>query len=283
VSRLERRSRLLLRAYPAAYRRDRGDEILGTLAEATPPERDWPRWRDIRGLIAGGLRARAALNRQLTTTTNLRTAVLVGVAAYLSFSTAAAYAGTGLVSPAGATLLTAPLIAATVLLAWVSRRRVLVLAAALPAIAAVCYAGPWGHYVAGDTVTRLVCVAALTALSGGTKRPSLRWLWPVGVVAAVPILASIGPDFLAAALLLGLGAASIAWFAVDARPALAAATYLLLLLLPATVGNFGIASAISELLPLPLILCVIVAPALWRLRRQSARERLRQSGDGPAG
>jgi len=34
VSRLQRRARNLLRAYPPGYRADRGEEILGTLLEA---------------------------------------------------------------------------------------------------------------------------------------------------------------------------------------------------------------------------------------------------------
>jgi hypothetical protein len=42
AGRLERRARWLLRAYPAAYRADRGEEIIGTLLEAVPPGRDWP-------------------------------------------------------------------------------------------------------------------------------------------------------------------------------------------------------------------------------------------------
>ena len=58
MTRLERRSRLLLRAYPGWYRRERADEMLGTLLEASPPGRSWPSFRDARGLIIGGLRVR---------------------------------------------------------------------------------------------------------------------------------------------------------------------------------------------------------------------------------
>ncbi|HUA40977.1 MAG TPA: hypothetical protein VMA32_05410 [Streptosporangiaceae bacterium] len=53
---LERHCQLLLRVYPAEYRDVRGEEIIGTLLEATPPGRSWPRLRDIWGLIFGGLR-----------------------------------------------------------------------------------------------------------------------------------------------------------------------------------------------------------------------------------
>jgi hypothetical protein len=86
MSPLERRCRLLLRAYPPAYRRDRGEEILGTLLEATPAGRAWPRLRDVRSVAIGGLRERAAQNRHLTTAANVRTAALVGVTLYLVVS-----------------------------------------------------------------------------------------------------------------------------------------------------------------------------------------------------
>ncbi len=55
---LERRCRWLLRAYPAWYRRKRGEEMLGTLLEASPPGRKWPSVRDARALVIGGLRVR---------------------------------------------------------------------------------------------------------------------------------------------------------------------------------------------------------------------------------
>jgi hypothetical protein len=58
VTPLERRCRLLLRAYPAWYRRRRGGEMLGTLLEASPPGRRWPSVRDTRALVIGGLRVR---------------------------------------------------------------------------------------------------------------------------------------------------------------------------------------------------------------------------------
>jgi hypothetical protein len=61
VTRLERHCRLLLRAYPAWYRRERAEEMLGTLLEASPPGRGWPSFRDTRGLIIGGLRVRGLL------------------------------------------------------------------------------------------------------------------------------------------------------------------------------------------------------------------------------
>jgi hypothetical protein len=61
VTALERHCRLLLRVYPAWYRRERAEEMLGTLLEACPPGRSWPSSRDTRALIAGGLRVRGPL------------------------------------------------------------------------------------------------------------------------------------------------------------------------------------------------------------------------------
>lgn len=61
VTPLERRCRLLLRSYPGWYRRDRTEEMLGTLLEASSPGRRWPSFRDTRGLIIGGLRVRGPL------------------------------------------------------------------------------------------------------------------------------------------------------------------------------------------------------------------------------
>ncbi len=58
VNSLERRCRWLLLAYPARYRRERSEEMLDTLLEASPPGRRWPSIRDARALIIGGLRVR---------------------------------------------------------------------------------------------------------------------------------------------------------------------------------------------------------------------------------
>jgi hypothetical protein len=56
---VERAYRRLLRAYPPSVRAERGEEILATLAEATPPDRRVPAMRESAALVVGGLRARA--------------------------------------------------------------------------------------------------------------------------------------------------------------------------------------------------------------------------------
>ena len=58
MTRLERRCRLLLLAYPAWYRRKRGEEMLGTLLAATAPGVRWPSFGDARTLITASLRVR---------------------------------------------------------------------------------------------------------------------------------------------------------------------------------------------------------------------------------
>lgn len=81
--RLERRARWLLRAYPAAYRADRGEEIIGTLLDAVPPGRDWPPSRETVALVAAGLRARRAANLRQGPAASLRQVAEAGAAVYL--------------------------------------------------------------------------------------------------------------------------------------------------------------------------------------------------------
>lgn len=89
MTRLERIYRWLLRAYPAWYRRERGDEILATLLEASPSGRRWPSLRDARALIVGGFRVRAGQDQRPTTAAGLRLAVLLGAALALLCSSQA--------------------------------------------------------------------------------------------------------------------------------------------------------------------------------------------------
>jgi len=83
AGRLERRARWLLRAYPAAYRADRGEEIIGTLLDAVPPGRDWPPSQEAVALVAAGLRARRAANLRQGLAASLRQVAVAGAAVYL--------------------------------------------------------------------------------------------------------------------------------------------------------------------------------------------------------
>jgi hypothetical protein len=64
---LERRYRRLLRAYPAGYRADRAEEILGTMLALARPGQRWPRPAEAADMLAGGLgcRARAPLSNTI--------------------------------------------------------------------------------------------------------------------------------------------------------------------------------------------------------------------------
>jgi hypothetical protein len=317
-SRFERHCGLLLRAYPVAYRSERGGEIIGTLLETTPEEREWPLPRDIRGLVVGGLSARAALNRRNATPANLRVAVLVGVAAYLAFAVAGRVgalvfaAGRGdrirWASPGlfGSLLdvhgqqpqrnrviryqafqfhvgveAVAALIIVTLVLAWLSRSPAIVLAGALPAVAGLAVVSPWQPYAStfGSTVMELACLAVLIAVVG-KERPGRRWLWLIGAVVLAGLLTAsrlpaTGPAAamggLVLSLLLTLAVVSIALVAIDARPAIAMAVFLLAIWLAAAIGNLGLGTAaFSSGLPYLGICAVVTAAAVWRLRRQSA-------------
>ena len=312
ISKFERHCGLLLRAYPAAYRSERGAEIIGTLLETTPEGREWPLLRDIRGLVGGGLSARAALSRLNTTAANLRVAVLVGVAAYLGFAVAgqlggfaAGYGDTnffrwvspvpfgpfiphGQAAPGGAgrheafylSIGVVPvLVVVTLVLAWMSRRRVTVLAAALPAVAAIAVANHLGPAAAaGSQVTEVACLAVLTAVAG-QERPDGRWLWLIGPVVLAGLLivgvlpasglpAAFGILFLC--LLLTPAIISFALVAIDARPAIATVVFLLGIWLSASVGPLVGAAGFLADLAFVGICAAVTAAAFWRLRWQSA-------------
>jgi hypothetical protein len=294
VSKLERRCRLLLTVYPAEYRRERGEEILGTLLEATPQGRGWPRARDVRALITGGLRARAAANRRLSTAADIRLGVLLGVASVLSafavgflldFAISSAGVATDRAAAASGwrELLAGVLIAAAVTCAWRGRRRLLV-ACALLAAAAVIWllvhqpAYDSGGYVvtamsAGAAGGLLLCLAALILLARRAERPARSWLWLIGLVVADSLLGvmpgSLLLSWLRAVLLLTMFIVPIAWSAVDARPALGLATYLAVEIVTILGDRIGLGGA-AGMWPLYAILLTVGGLALWRLHRRQA-------------
>lgn len=64
AQRLERWYGLLLRAYPAHYRRRQADVMLGTLMELARPGQRRPQPREVRALLCGGVQVRAGVDRQ---------------------------------------------------------------------------------------------------------------------------------------------------------------------------------------------------------------------------
>jgi hypothetical protein len=230
---LERGYRRLLRAYPAWYRRDRGEEILDTLLAAAPHGRTWPSLRDSGALILGGLRVRAGQARRLTTAVNLRLAVLLGVVLWLatqssndlSFASEGwlhwvpsgqhfayqAACGLGMLAAAGAT--------------WFAPRPVV---AAVSLIAAAACTWPWQGpwWLLGQPAM----LAVLPLLALGKERMPRSWLCLIGTEFAVATLTSFAA-YTPAQYSLNYGlyryfplvtvAAAVLWAVVDARPAIA--------------------------------------------------------------
>jgi hypothetical protein len=204
ASSLERHARLLLRAYPPAYRAQRGAEILDTLLEVTPPGYSWPQARDTRSLLAAGLRARAARNGRLGAAVSIRQAALFGLSLYVihqvflhlfTLSSSDSIGGTPTL------LASCVLLTAVVVAAWLGRRALTAITA-VPACATLAYYAALAsdHYnlaygtAAGHDPARLLVpsvtagfylvqlplalsVAALAMLTRRDARPPLTWLW----------------------------------------------------------------------------------------------------------
>jgi hypothetical protein len=276
VTPLERRGRWLLRAYPAAYRRERGEEIVGTLLEATPADRTWPRRRDVRTLATGGLKARAAQNRRLSAAANLRIAVMVGSSLYLVML-AAEYLGTGIgelrLSPTAAwyrPVLVAAALVAPVLLTWITRPAIAAISALAAAVAVVYFVARPDHHL-WPFMPLLVSLAVIVMLAPRQSRPPRKWLWLIGAFAVAVLWFTVDPLYgwgfqvLRVAPIIAFAVASIAWIAIDARFAVAVATFCL------TLYAYQALSFDSGLLPFLLIIAGVGVLAAWLLWRQSAR------------
>jgi hypothetical protein len=247
MTRLERCYRWLLRAYPAWYRRERGEEMLGTLLEASPPGRRWPSPRDARALIMGGFRVRAGQNQRRTTAANLRLAVMLGAALALLWliasdltsviliwtHTYSQNSGTGYWAAYGALALV------TVVAAWFAPRPVV----AVLALAAATLWVYWGDRVMAIQPAGLLIMLAVLVF--GRERLPHSWLWLAGGVFAINMLQGFTPAhplyFLYTPLIfvpwIILGAI-VLWAGVDARPAIAMAIYIASNYLVVSVLNY---------------------------------------------
>jgi hypothetical protein len=281
---LEWRCRWLLHAYPAWYRRQRGEEMLGTLMEASPAGRRWPSPRDIWAMLIGGLRVRAGQQQRLSTPANLRLAGLLGAAlgllwlignnlgSVIMFWTHVYPAATpaGLGYQAAASLLAL----AAVLAAWFAPWPV-VAAPALAGAALWVYSGD--RVMASQPAGLLILLVILTA---GRPRMPRSWLGLAGLLFACTVLAQctaaprlyflFTPLSFAPWVVLG---AVILWAAVDARPAVAMASYLAsnyLIFSLLDYAGYGAAPAAAWEWYLPATgVAVLGTCALWRLRRQA--------------
>jgi hypothetical protein len=283
MSPLERRCRSLLRAYPRWYRRQRGDEMLATLLEASQPGQRWPSARDTRALIIGGLRVRATQDQRLTTAANLRLAAQLGAAlALLTLVTGSLTAifliwvhAYTLSTGVAQSLVCGLLGLAVVVAAWFGSRSVVAVLAAATAAAAA-----WGYWGSDKALAilpagLLIMLAVLVYL--GERLPR-SWLWLAGawfgwnVLQALSVLEPLrflyGPLAFVPWIILGL---VVLWAFVDARPAMAMAVYIACMyVVSQLLSGVGYGWVVSPgLFVFAAAAVALASGSFWRLRRQA--------------
>jgi hypothetical protein len=283
MSLLERRCRTLLRAYPRWYRRQRGDEMLATLLEASQPGQRRPSARDTRALIMGGLRVRATQDQRLTTAANLRLAAQLGAAlALLTLVTGSLTAifliwvhAYTLSTGVAQSLVCGLLGLAVVVAAWFGSRSVVAVLAAATAAAAA-----WGYWGSDKALAilpagLLIMLAVLVYL--GERLPR-SWLWLAGawfgwnVLQALSVLEPLrflyGPLAFVPWIILGL---VVLWAFVDARPAMAMAVYIACMyVVSQLLSGVGYGWVVSPgLFVFAAAAVALASGSFWRLRRQA--------------
>ncbi|TXK34178.1 hypothetical protein [Nonomuraea sp. C10] len=267
---LERTWRRLLVAYPPAYRRERGEELVATLMEATG-ERRWPPAREVLHLVGGGLaaRVREAGGRTAWWADGLHVGVLAVAAS--------TYAGKvhvlpHLVRPVWTAL--AVLLVLAIMRGWVRLALPLAAAAALQAHGVGDF-GPWSEHPAPYWV--VVAGLAVLAVRPG-RMPSRSWLWalvPIGCWALQYVNFGYREEILwllfwAGVEVTALAAALLATVAVrDGRWALAAAVYVApgLVYLAANLPDHGRKGLVYwALLTLLVLASAVTARRARRLR-----------------
>lgn len=200
---LERRARNLLRAYPPGYRAARGEEILGTLLDATPPGRTWPPAREVASVIRGGLSARRTANQREGVAASLRQAAILGATLYLAVLMSNQlwiayqdYHGPVLLlretRNAARDFLPLLPLAAALTAAW-SGRRWLTAVSAVVAGAIYSYYTMHDGYEVGLLFFVLLALAALVLFTRSGQRLPNAWLWLPGLVAGLDLLDALAP------------------------------------------------------------------------------------------
>jgi hypothetical protein len=286
MSGLESRARWLLRAYPASYRADKGEEMLGTLLATSRPGRNWPALRDARSLIANGLRARAAQSRQQPLVRNLRLTVLLAASLWLAalplYTMWASHNGAPL--PAGVYAAAAVLLGVTVAAPWFASRGVTISLALVSATALGLNAyyreyGPQFHFGVALIVVPPLALAAVVMAE--PVRPPRSWLWIPGSAFVASALyfcqnflvrsprASSIVGIAATAIVCGIVCAILLWLVVDARPVIGLVILAEWLVAPslayAAAGGSRLTGSHYAALMIPL---AIGGLALVRLRRK---------------
>jgi hypothetical protein len=247
----------LLRMYPEAYRRERGPEMLATLAEAAEAGRTRPARREVAGLVVGALRLRAGALAGGSPGRRWLSALRLAVLFLLAYGTAQSLAQGGrivqnllgghLYPLSNLGYLAATVAGAVALVAVAAGRYRLGFLAALAATVAIQWGlRPWFRElpIYQQFSFRMVFdefwtfpLAVLVALPLLVRRPAAArqpLLWLLAVPVALLLLPSAfdatvhwqpyGPLAVAAVCLL--------WTVVDARVAIGAAALLLVTSLP---------------------------------------------------
>lgn len=207
ISLLMRRTRLLLRFYPQAYRAHRGEEIFDTLLETTRPGRGWPPTREMASVIGGGLRARQAANLNRGLPASLRhvgilaaALVMVQAPATLLLVVSQPITNVRLYVPAYAELgmaLGSLLAVVTLAATWCGRRWAVAAALAAAVLIAVpCLVSdsrinPQVNIASEMTVPALLALVVLLPLTKRAERPPASLLWLPCLLLAVNLVAVV--------------------------------------------------------------------------------------------
>ena len=272
---LRRRYQRLLFTYPTDYRAAHGEEILSTLLEAARPTQRWPSWRESTSLLLGGLRLRArqAAKESPTRlwTDGLHLGVLLvvlvnlGHALQMQFPLWIALVAVGALAVLRGWGRTA--LAATAIAALAVARPL------LPHIGLPWWLPGYGDWSAVGRYLWPAVVLAVLAWPGVARLRPRSWWWLLlpAAQAALPLteqpwsLVKAGAEMglLLAVLVVAAGA-------LDPRPAIAAAVYLV-------PGLLYAAESIAEGAPSTLalgywmvlaVLTATLAATAWRIRRQ---------------
>lgn len=262
---LERRYRRLLRFYPALYRRERSDEIVDTLIQASAPDQRRPGVRDTCALITGGLRARAGVDRRDSIAVTARVSVRLGlllfladvaaynlVNSYVSIADWVQYrSGQGLMPSERGSLAVGLLAAVAVLLLWRGHRVTGLVSGALAAIVGLVNVPGVVHtnFAGLDRYVVPVAVLGLVAVAPRRDEASMprSWVWVLAFVVLVrdvwPAVQWGGPGWVTGptmALILGYAVPviALAWIVIDARPAVGYAVFAALSFAATLGGQF---------------------------------------------
>jgi hypothetical protein len=240
--RLERRYRRLLLAYPAAYRRARGDELLDTLMELSRPGQRRPSVRETAALLLGGVRVRAGADRLRSAAdvwldgARVALVLIMAVEVILALRTIelawsdrvvgepASVAKVSALAVPAAKLLLAGAAAVALVRGRYLRSLVLALLAPVPSLALVFAVYEDNAVVVATALWWLPVIGLMVPLL--RRRPPARpWRWQLAMPLLIVAAALIMPRFdlyltMLVVLVLGL-AACLAWAAmVDPRPAI---------------------------------------------------------------